>query len=60
MHHDPCFNLFILHSNPFENEGSEINKSDIFLRFDNIKLIEKIGKQRKLGTKLAIPSDVTK
>ena len=32
--HNPCFNLFILHSNPFDNQGSEINKNDIFLRFD--------------------------
>ena len=34
VHHNPCFNLFILHSNPFDNQGSEINKNDIFLRFD--------------------------
>ena len=30
VHHNPCFNLFILHSNPFDNQGSEINKNDIF------------------------------
>ena len=34
VHHNPCFNLFILHSNPFDNQGSEINKNDISLRFD--------------------------
>ena len=34
VHHNPCFNLFILYSNPFDNQGSEINKNDIFLRFD--------------------------
>ena len=34
VHHNPCFNLFILHSNPFDNQGSEISKNDIFLRFD--------------------------
>ena len=34
VHHNPCFNLFILHNIPFDNQGSEINKNDIFLRFD--------------------------
>ena len=34
VHHNPCFNLFILHNNLFDNQGSEINKNDIFLRFD--------------------------
>ena len=24
-HHNPCFNLFILHNNSFDNQGSEIN-----------------------------------
>ena len=33
MHHNPCFNLFIVYSNPFDNQGREINKNDIFLRF---------------------------
>ena len=28
MHHNPCFNLFILHNIPFGNQGSEINKND--------------------------------
>ena len=36
VHHIPCFNLFILHSNQFDNQGSEINKNDIFLRFDRL------------------------
>ena len=31
---DPCFNLFILHNNSFDNQGSEINKSNTFLRFN--------------------------
>ena len=34
VHHNSCFNLFILHSNPFANQRSEINKNDVFLRFD--------------------------
>ena len=34
MHHNPCFNLSILLNNPFDNQGSEINKNDIFLRFN--------------------------
>ena len=34
MHHNPCFNLFILHhNNSFDNEGSEINKTDMFFTF---------------------------
>ena len=38
VHHNPCFNLFILHNNLFDNQGSEINKNDIFLRFDILSL----------------------
>ena len=34
VQHNPCFNLFILHNIPFDNQGSEVNKNDIFLRFD--------------------------
>ena len=34
VHHNPCFNLFILHNNSFDNQGSQISKNDIFLRFD--------------------------
>ena len=30
VHHNPCFNLFILHKNLFDNQGSEINENDIF------------------------------
>ena len=30
VHHNPCFNLYT----SFDNQGSEINKNDIFLRFD--------------------------
>ena len=26
VHHNPCFNLFILRNNLFDNQGSEINK----------------------------------
>ena len=33
VHHKPCFNLFILHNNLFDNQGSEINKNDIFCTF---------------------------
>ena len=29
VHHNPCFNLFILYNNSFDNQGSEINKNDI-------------------------------
>ena len=31
-HHNPCFNLFKLHNNSFDNQGSEMN-NNIFLRF---------------------------
>ena len=40
VHHNPCFNLFILHNNSFDNQGSEINKNDIFLRFDILSFIK--------------------
>ena len=30
VHHTLCFNLFILHNNSFDNQGSETNKNDIF------------------------------
>ena len=40
MHHNPSFNLFILHNNPFDNQGNEINKNDIFLRFDIRKILD--------------------
>ena len=25
VHHNPCFNLFMLYNNSFDNQGSEIN-----------------------------------
>ena len=31
------FNIFIVHNNSFGNQGSKINKSDIFLRFDILR-----------------------
>ena len=34
VHNNPCFNLFILHNIPFDSQGSEINKNNIFLHFD--------------------------
>ena len=30
VHHNPCFNLFILHHNSFDNQESEISQNDIF------------------------------
>ena len=30
MHHNLCVNLFMLHNNSFDNQGSEINKKNIF------------------------------
>ena len=33
VHHEPCFNLFILYNSLFDNQGSEINKNDIFCMF---------------------------
>ena len=33
VHHNPCFNLFILHNNSFDNQGNEINENDIFFKF---------------------------
>ena len=40
MYHNPCFNLLILHNNSFATQGSEINKNDIFLRFDILSFIK--------------------
>ena len=35
VHHNTCFDLFILRNNSFDNQGSEMKKkNDIFLRFD--------------------------
>ena len=33
VHHKPCFNLFRLHNNLFDNQGNEINKNNIFCEF---------------------------
>ena len=30
VHHKPFFDLFILHNNLFDNQGSEINKNNMF------------------------------
>ena len=30
MHHNLCFNLFMLDNNSFDNQGSKINKNNIF------------------------------
>ena len=40
VHHKPCFNLFILHNNLFDNQGSEINKNDIFCTFQHTVFYE--------------------
>ena len=34
VHDNPSFNLFLLYNNSFDNQRSEINKNDIFLRLD--------------------------
>ena len=34
VHQNLYFNLFILHNNSFDNQGSKINKNDIFLLFN--------------------------
>ena len=35
MHYKPCFNLFIPHNYLFDNQGSEINKDNIFCTFQH-------------------------
>ena len=40
-HKPPCFNLFILHNNLSDNQGSEINKNDIFCSFPHTVFYEK-------------------
>ena len=42
VHHNLCFNLFILHSNLFDNQRNEINKNDIILRFDILSFLNRI------------------
>ena len=39
-HKPPCFNLFILHNNLFDNQGSEINKNNIFCSFPHTVFYE--------------------
>ena len=43
VHHNlcPCFNLFVLHNNPFDNQGREINKNDIFFYASTYCLLQK-------------------
>ena len=36
IHTYPCFNLFILHNNSFDNQGSEINENNLFFTFRHI------------------------
>ena len=31
VHHNPCFNLFILHNNPFDNQGSKIKTTFFYV-----------------------------
>ena len=38
MYHNRCFNLFILHNNSFDNQGSKINKDYIFTFLCKIRL----------------------
>ena len=34
LHHNPCFNIFLLHHDSLDNQGRKINKNDVFLRFN--------------------------
>ena len=34
--YNPCFNLFRLHNNSFDDQESEINKNDIFYVLTNL------------------------
>ena len=38
VYHNRCFNLFILHNNSFDNQGSKINKDYIFTFLYKIRL----------------------
>ena len=42
VHHNPRFNLFILHNNSFDNQGSKINKNDIFFTFRHTILYKNV------------------
>ena len=33
VHHKPCFNLFILHNNLFDNQGREIKHTVVYENF---------------------------
>ena len=35
-HNNPCFNLFILHNNSIDNQGGEINLSNILYTYISI------------------------
>ena len=50
MHCNPCFNLFILHDNSFDNQGSRMNKN-AFLCFDIISFTIKLPDDRRDITK---------
>ena len=39
VHHNPCFNLFILHNNSFDNQGSEVTAHLINLHLPVIALV---------------------
>ena len=38
-HHKPCFNLFILHNNLFDNQGSKLNKNVYFCTFQHTYIL---------------------
>ena len=39
-HKPPCFHLFVLHNNLFDNQESSINKNDIFCTFRHTAFYE--------------------
>ena len=45
-HNNSCFNLFLRHNNLLDNQGSEINKNDIFYELTYC-LLQKKKKRRK-------------
>ena len=52
-HHNPCFNLFTLHNNSFDNQGSEINENDIFFsRFDILSFTKILSTENTLLLKI--------
>ena len=50
LHYNPCFNLLMLQNSSFDNQGSEINKNDNFLRFDYC-LLQKLSSYCFIYTK---------